>query len=168
MHTFISPIHYQVDRQHYPKWEEFISELRSEGIRVTTYLNPLFSNVSNRGTPFTHDYYKEGLQAGYFIKSGPSKKVWLGYGDSCLVDLTNPKAYEWMVEMIINNVLSTNVSGWMCDFGESVPLDAVLFGGEDPVKYHTVYSEVWSQLNKDAVDKAVDRNIITNEQVRLN
>ena len=154
----------KVDRQHYPEWEEFVAYLKTKGIRVLTYINPLFNNVSKRGTPFNHNYYEEGLKQGYFIKHSGGK-VWAGYSNSCIVDLTNPKAYEWIQGMIIQNMLSANISGWMCDFGESVPLDAALAGGEDPAQYHTEYSEIWGRLNMEAVEEAVKQNIISQEQV---
>ena len=140
--------------------------LNSKGIRVMTYINPLFNNVTQRGTPFNHNYYEGGLKEGYFVKHGPSNEVWDGYSNSYLVDLTNPEAYNWITEMIIQNMIASNISGWMCDFGESVPLDANLHAKQDPAHYHTIYSEVWGRLNMEAVEKAVNRNIITTEQVR--
>ncbi len=39
----------QVDDTHYPGWTQFVADLRSKGIRTLTYINPLFSNVSQRG-----------------------------------------------------------------------------------------------------------------------
>ena len=62
-------------------------------------------------------------------------------------------------------MIATNVSGWMCDFGESVPLDALLDGEEDPSQYHSLYPSVWGQLNADAITTAVNKGIITDDQV---
>ena len=45
----------------------------------------------------------------------------------------------------------------MCDFGESLPLDAKLWGGANPHTYHSLYPEVWAQLNRDAVREFGDR-----------
>ena len=64
------------------------------------YINPLLLNISKRGTPYNHNYYEEGLDAGYFIKQSGGE-VWTGYSNSCLVDLTNPKAYDWIMNMIV-------------------------------------------------------------------
>ncbi len=140
--------------------------LDSQGIRIMTYINPLFNNVTQRGTPFNHNYYEEGLENNYFIKHGPNNQVWSGYSNSHIVDLTNPMAYDWISEMIIQNMITSNVSGWMCDFGESVPLDANLYNNSiDPSQYHTIYSEIWGRLNMEAIEKALNRNIISNEQV---
>ena len=89
----------QVDRTHYPQWEELIADLRSKDIRTLTYINPLFSNVSQRGTPYMHNYLEEGLKNGYFIKLLDGS-VWTGYGNSSMADIDNPKVLQWMVDMI--------------------------------------------------------------------
>ena len=53
----------------------------------------------------------------------------------------------------LQNMLATGVCGWMCDFGESIPLDASLHNGIDPQQYHSLYPSVWGQLNADAVNE---------------
>lgn len=89
-----------MDRNHYPGWEGLIQTLYSQGIRVTTYINPLFNDVRKCGTPYRHNYYEEGLKNGYFIKTA-NGEVWSGYSQSSLVDLTNPQAYDWIKNIII-------------------------------------------------------------------
>ena len=91
----------QVDSAHYPNWTDLISELASKNIKTLTYINPLFGNVSLRGTPYRHNYYEEGLENGYFVHQSTDGSVWRGYSNSTLADLTNPMAYEWMVDMIV-------------------------------------------------------------------
>lgn len=45
-----------------------------------------------------------------------------------MLDLTNPAAVAWMQDIIINqSVQEGHSSGWMCDFGEYLPFDAVLY-----------------------------------------
>lgn len=51
-------------------------------------------------------------------------------------------------------MLSTGVCGWMCDFGESLPLDATLHSGGDSQAFHTLYPSLWAQLNQDAIQQA--------------
>lgn len=51
-------------------------------------------------------------------------------------------------------MLSTGVCGWMSDFGETLPLDAALKSRAESQSYHSLYSSVWAQLNKDAILKA--------------
>lgn len=62
-------------------------------------------------------------------------------------------------------MLATNVSGWMCDFGESVPLDTMPYDGQHPNHYHTLYSFMWGKLNSEAITEATERNILSKEQV---
>ncbi len=76
-----------------------IGDLLSKGIRTLTYINPLFSNVTQRGTPFTHNYFKEGLKNDYFIKLEDGS-VWSGYGNSCMADLSQEKVFDWMINII--------------------------------------------------------------------
>jgi alpha-glucosidase len=80
-----------------------------------------------------------------------------------MVDLTNPSAWHWYKDIIINNMLSSGgyhaapVDGWMADFGESVPLNAWLFNSSvDPQYFHTIYPQLWAQLNAEAI-KEVNR-----------
>jgi len=56
-------------------------------------------------------------------------------------------------------MLATGVKGWMCDFGESVPLDAKLWQLQDAVEWHTRYPEVWGQLNQEAIAEAKERGL---------
>ena len=51
-------------------------------------------------------------------------------------------------------MLSSGVCGWMCDFGESLPLDATLKSGEDSRTSHSLYSTLWARVNQDAIQKA--------------
>ena len=51
-------------------------------------------------------------------------------------------------------MLSTGVCGWMCDFGESLPLDASLKSSGDSKSFHTLYPSLWAQVNQDAIRKA--------------
>ena len=52
-----------------------------------------------------------------------------------------------------NLVLEGRGAGWMHDFGEYLPFDAVLFDGSDPVKYHNKYPEDWAAIVKEALDE---------------
>ena len=53
----------------------------------------------------------------------------------------------------------------MCDFGESAPLNARLHTGATPTTFHNDYPYLWGELNKRAVQTAVDRGLITKEEV---
>ena len=48
-------------------------------------------------------------------------------------------------------MLALNVSGWMADFGESLPLNSALYSGENPSAVHSKYPDMWAELNQKAV-----------------
>jgi len=71
-----------------------------------------------------------------------------------MLDATNPQAYEWMKDIIKYEMIDkTGVSGWMADFGEYVPFDAVCYNGERGRDVHNVYPEIWARLNKEAIEE---------------
>ena len=56
-------------------------------------------------------------------------------------------------------MLAPGVCGWMCDFGESLPLDAVLgqHGNHTPSQLHSLYPSLWGRLNAEAIKRARER-----------
>ena len=54
-------------------------------------------------------------------------------------DFTNPATREWMKKIISENMIKeARASGWMHDFGEYMPFDAVSLNG-DPFLVHNDY-----------------------------
>ena len=71
-----------------------------------------------------------------------------------MVDFTNPDAYAWYKDVIKNNLVAeARAMGWMHDFGEYLPFDAVLFDGSDPVTYHNQYPADWAKCVYDALSE---------------
>ena len=104
----------------------------SRGTRVLTYMSPFFSDpsaYSNSTTAFRHNFFREGMEEGYFVRTA-NGSTYLMYSLSiqfAMLDLTNPAAVEWMKGIIVNqSIAEAHSSGWMCDFGEYLPFDAVL------------------------------------------
>jgi alpha-glucosidase len=59
--------------------------------------------------------------------------------------LTNKNARDWTKKIIKENLITEGqAAGWMHDFGEYLPFDAVLSDGSDPIEYHSKYAEVWA------------------------
>ena len=55
------------------------------------------------------------------------------------IDLTNQDARVWWKNIIKSNMLNASAglqSGWMCDFGEYLPFDAVLASGVPAAVVH--------------------------------
>ena len=53
--------------------------------------------------------------------------------------------------MIVEQVIGAGVSGFMADFGEALPADAVLSDGRDAALYHNEYPIEWSRLIREAI-----------------
>jgi hypothetical protein len=71
-----------------------------------------------------------------------------------LVDLTNPEAWNWIKDIITEELIGNGASGWMADFGEGLPYDAVLFSGTEPKSYHHRYAEEWARVNREVISEA--------------
>jgi alpha-glucosidase len=69
-----------------------------------------------------------------------------------MLDLTNPDAVAW-ARAIYAEGLDLGADGWMADFAEWLPHDAVLFSGEDPMLHHNRYPVEWAKLNKELMDE---------------
>jgi sulfoquinovosidase len=54
-----------------------------------------------------------------------------------MIDFTNPAAWNWTKSIIKDNLVAEGRgAGWMHDFGEYMPFDAVLHDGSDPIIAH--------------------------------
>lgn len=63
-----------------------------------------------------------------------------------LADLSREETRTW-VKGYLEAALSTGFTGWMADFGEWLPHDAVLADGADPLLAHNRYAREWAKLN---------------------
>jgi alpha-glucosidase len=79
---------------------------------------------------------------------------------AAMVDLTNPEARAWYGGVIEEEVMAAGVSGWMADFGEGLPYDAVLHSGESAAVYHNRYPEEWARLNREVIQDSGKGNDI--------
>ena len=70
-----------------------------------------------------------------------------------MLDISNPQAAAWIKTVIQENMLGIGLSGWMADFGEYLPTDAVLHNG-NALEYHNRYPVEWARLNYEAITAA--------------
>ena len=69
-----------------------------------------------------------------------------------MLDTTNPDARIWMKNVMKKDMIEDSGSaGWMADFGEYLPFDAVLYDGQNAAEYHNIYPEEWAKINQEAV-----------------
>ncbi|MBZ5741117.1 alpha-glucosidase [Nocardioides mangrovi] len=137
---------WQLDRSRYPGWAGLVSGLRKQGIRVTTYVNPFLVDAAPKGDDSIRNLWAEADAAGYLVRDPDGGPYLLDQGgfDASLVDLTNPQAQEWFAHVIADEVLAHGVSGFMADFAEGLPFDAVLAHG-DAADLHNRWPTLWAQ-----------------------
>lgn len=143
-----------LDEQRYPGWEELVAELAADDIEVLTYTNP-FLAVDPPPGAHRRDLIGEALEAGYLVvrPDGQPYAQDQGEFDAVLVDLTNPAAWDWYLDVLVEEVAGVGATGWMADFGESLPFDAVLHDG-DAHELHNAWPVLWAELNRQALEAA--------------
>jgi len=142
---------WQLNKAWYPNWDQMVADFDAQGIKTLTYVNPfVIDQDSVDGVPI-RNLYKEAEQKGYLVKNqvGDTYVVQTIGFPTALVDLTNPAARDWFAGVIAEQVLGVGASGFMADFAEYTPTDAVLFKGS-AAKQHNRWPQLWA----DTVRKA--------------
>jgi len=143
-----------LDAERYPEWDTLVTDLRAADIRVMIYASPFLADAA--GKPgVTENLYQEALAAGYLVKNQAGEPYLVQNTDfsAGMLDLTNPAAVAWFQSVLRENLLGVGASGWMADFGEGLPYDAVLFDGRSGAEYHNQYPVDWARLNRAVVDE---------------
>ncbi len=146
---------WELDRERYPDWEELVTDLHARGVRVMLYVNPFLVDVEGQ-TSHRRNLYREAQQAGFLVRNeaGAPYEIPNTSFSAAIVDLANPAARDWLANVIRNEMIDIGASGWMADFGEALPYDVELFGGESPTAWHNHYPEAWAELNRRVIEEA--------------
>jgi alpha-glucosidase len=145
------------DPGYFTGWQGFVDALDQRGIKTLCYLNPMLVDPAANGATVSRNLYAEALAAGYFVKNASGapylmKETAFTVG---MLDLTSPQARDWMKSVIKTEVLgNARCSGWMVDFGEALPFDAVLASGVPAATFHNQYPVEWMRLNREAIEEA--------------
>lgn len=147
------------DEIRYPGLKETIVRLKSEGVRFLGYINPYVGKDMS--------LFKEAAAAGYLAKDSTGGDYLVEFGEfyAGIVDLTNPRAFSWYKGMIKRNLIGFGLSGWMADFGEYLPTDAVLFDGTPAEIAHNAWPSLWARCNREAVDEAVAEGLAAKDDL---
>ena len=134
---------WRVDRTLYPDFEQLASDLHAQGFSFLVYNNTFIDSSA--------DIYAEATSAGYGIHDATGATytfTGVKFNPATLLDLTNPAAVTW-AKSVMGESLAMGADGWMADFGEWEPTDAVLASGEDALAVHNRYTVDWARFNHD-------------------
>ncbi|MCO4747780.1 MAG: hypothetical protein KC912_23495, partial [Proteobacteria bacterium] len=73
------------------------------------------------------------------------------FEDETMVDLSTELGRDWARDRM-RAALDLGFDGWMADYAEWLPTDAVLNGGEDALAVHNLFPEWWQQTNATLLD----------------
>ncbi|MGH3346661.1 MAG: alpha-glucosidase [Nocardioides sp.] len=152
---------WQLDSQRYAGWEQLVADLDQQGIAVTSYVNPFLVDAEPLGDDI-RNLYDEAREAGYLVTEEGGSPYLLDQGgfDAALVDLSSPEARDWYANVIAEEVLGIGVSGFMADFGEGLPFDAVIAHG-NPRLAHNEWPRLWAQTVREACERAGEDECLT-------
>lgn len=147
---------WDVDHERYPSLEEFSEELKNDGIRTLTYINPYIWHPKNP-KQVSHlaeikDFLVRGHDGAPLVLFGPP----LVYASP--IDLFKEEGRQWLTNKIEKQIVTRNHSGWMADFGEHYPV----LKSRKPVvhlkefKQHQEFAGLWNQVNYDALQRGGD------------
>lgn len=129
----------------YPGLDKLIAQ---DDVRWMGYINPY---LVEGGVLF-----KQASENGYFVKRQDGQDYLFDFGeyDCGVVDLTMPEAFNWYKGVIKTNLIGLGFRGWMADFGEYLPADAVCANGETGMTAHNKWPILWAKCNREAVDES--------------
>jgi alpha-glucosidase len=150
-----------LDDERYPGWAELTADLRAEGVRVMVYASPFLADASQK-PGVNRNLFQEAAAAGYLVQNAAGEPYLVQNTDfsAGMVDLTNPEAVAWFQGVLEENLVGIGASGWMADFGEGLPYDAVLFDGRRGAEYHNQYPVDWARLNREVADQFSGEEIV--------
>jgi sulfoquinovosidase len=146
-----------LDDERYPGWDELVAELAVDGIRVLTYANAFLSADSGAvaAAAGQRDLHAEAEANGYLVKDADGdvlQEDQRGF-DAALADLSDPAARDWLADVLAEELLGVGASGFMADFAEGPPPDAVLAGGTGR-EWRVRWPVLWQEVADDAVQRA--------------
>ncbi|MBO6935736.1 MAG: hypothetical protein JJ863_12200 [Deltaproteobacteria bacterium] len=133
--------HWVADETLYPDLRGTIDELHSRDKHFLGYINPFV--IRER------EHYDPMAAMGLLIQDDTGAPYVFGTfkGESSLPDLTNDATRDFVRTFMTAMVDDYGMDGWMADFAETLPHDAVLSNGEPSRMEHNRYPVRWQELN---------------------
>jgi len=137
--------HWSWDQELYPNLSESIADMNSRGVHFLGYFNPFVVPQ--------YEHYQEMEESNYLIRNteGDVYNFTISTLTGSLIDLSNPDAVEYF-KGFARIARDMGISGWMSDFGEWLPYDAVLHAGNAP-ESHNMYPTAWHKASLDVLQE---------------
>ncbi len=135
-----------IDQDLYPDAEQMAADLEDQGFKWLAYFSPfVFEDTDVFADAVENDVLvldPEGEP--YMFQSAllGTKTAW--------VDLSTSHGRDW-VGGYLQDAIDLGFDGWMADFAEWLPPDAVLASRQSAMEAHNAYPEWWQQTNRDAI-----------------
>ncbi|MBI5502688.1 MAG: hypothetical protein HY907_20750 [Deltaproteobacteria bacterium] len=139
---------WRVDRTLYPDFETLADDLHALGFKFLTYNNTFVVRGSDVWDEVrTNDYGIHDAAGDTYAFMGVT------FVDTTLLDLSNTAAREWAKNVWAQG-LALGADGWMADYAEWLPTDAVLASGQDPMTAHNLYPVEFQRLTREVLATA--------------
>lgn len=129
-------------------------DLKALGFKAQTYLFPyVHVGTANYAYGSERDYFVKNAQGDDYLipfhtiddeRGQPTMRL------AGIFDFTNPEAVTWYQEIIRQIVIELDFDGWMHDFGEDVPADAVFHNGKRGAELHNIYPTLYKKATYEA------------------
>ncbi len=127
--------------------KQITADIHKRGFKAIAYFCPFVSDA-------WHPVFDDAVAKGYLVKKPdgtPYVVVDTPYAAG-MVDFTNPAAVSWY-QGWMQQAIDDGWDGWMYDFAEYVPLDAVMFDGTTGLEAHNKYPILYQQAAFDLLEK---------------
>ena len=128
------------------------STLHDAGYKALAYNNPYVAkDDANAAADYAH-----GIENGFFVKLPSGEPALTQFISGKLltlatIDLTNPGAVTWFQDLL-RRALDLGYDGWMHDFGEYIPRDAIAFDGRRGDELHNAFPVLSAKAAHDLME----------------
>lgn len=131
-----------LDETLYPDAEGIAQDLRASGFEWLAYFSPFVGEETRAFEEASHLLMQTADGEPYLWSSATLEQT----GG---LDLSDSEARAWAQERM-DELIAVGFTGWMADFAEWIPPDAVLKNA-DPIDQHNAYTLWWQQTNAEAL-----------------
>ena len=141
----------------YPNWPNFVEKMRSQNVRVTSYINPFLVDATSKPA-VKRNLFAEAISPknNYLARDPSGQKPYLLEiiaFPAGILDLSRESTRVWIKNIIKDQIIKNKVDGYMADFGEALPLDAIIDYPAGAVNYHNKYPEEWARIHREAAQE---------------